>query len=108
LCVFYIYDHPEVDVVLINVTPGTTSPACNMGVSMTALIAATTKVEDVDGKPSGVLATDLAATIAEVKDVDGGPLEVLVAGPVAITTKVENVEGGPLGGAGGRSGSGHH
>jgi hypothetical protein len=44
----------------------------------------------------------------EVGDVDGGPLGVLTAGQAAAITEVEDISGGPLGGAGGRSGSGHH
>jgi hypothetical protein len=37
-----------------------------------------------------------------------GPLGVLPAGSAAATTGVGDVDGGPLGGATGRSGSGHH
>jgi hypothetical protein len=36
------------------------------------------------------------------------PLGVLPACPTAVTTEVEDVDGRPLGGAIGRSGSGHH
>jgi hypothetical protein len=36
-------------------------------------IEATTEVEDVDGRPLGVLTTGPAAATIEVEDVDGGP-----------------------------------
>jgi hypothetical protein len=35
--------------------------------------AATTKVEDVDGGPLGVLVASLALATTEVEDIDGGP-----------------------------------
>jgi hypothetical protein len=46
----------------------------------------------------------------EVEDVDwgGGALGVPAVGLAAATTEDEDVDGGPPGGAGGRSGSGHH
>jgi hypothetical protein len=59
--------------------------------------------------PMGVLAAGPAAATTEVKNVDGRPPRgVLAVGPAVATTDVEDVDGGPPGGAGGRSGSGHH
>jgi hypothetical protein len=55
-----------------------------------------------------VLSAGPAAATTKVEAVDGGPSGVLAVGPTAATTKVENVNGGALGGAGGKSGSGHH
>jgi hypothetical protein len=46
--------------------------------------------------------------VQKLKTSMAGPLGVLVAGMAAATTEVEDVDGGPPGGAGGRSGSGHH
>jgi hypothetical protein len=93
--------------------------------------AATTDVEDVDGGHLGVLSGFLAAATTGVEDVDGGPWGVLAAGPAVAATDGEDTDGrppggccqdfqqrppskfetsmvGPLGGAGGRSSSGHH
>jgi hypothetical protein len=58
--------------------------------------------------PLGVLSGFSAATTTDVADVDGGPLGVLAVGLTVGTTDVEDVDDGPPGGAGDRSGSGHH
>jgi hypothetical protein len=86
------------------------------------LVAATIRVEGVDGGPLGVLAAGLAAATTDVEDVDGGPpggycqdfmqrpppelktsivgpLGVLAASPAATTTDVEDVNGRPHVGA---------
>jgi hypothetical protein len=49
-----------------------------------------------------------AAATTEVEDVDGRPLAVLAVGPTAATTEVEDVDGGPLGGAGDMFDNSHH
>jgi hypothetical protein len=63
--------------------------------------AATTEVEDVDGRaPGGVLAAGLAVATTEAGDVDGGPPGGYwrQAGPAAATTEVGDVDGGaPVG-----------
>jgi hypothetical protein len=86
-----------------------TSMVGPLGVLSAGPAAATTVVEDVGAGPLGVLAAGPAAATTEDGDVDGGPpWGLLVAGLAATTTDVEDVDGGPPGGAGGRSGSGHH
>jgi hypothetical protein len=101
-------------------------------VGLLGVLVATTEAGDVDGGPPGeVPSADPTAATNETGDVDGGPpvgcyrdfrqrppmmlktstagpLGVLAAGPTAATTDVEDVNGRPFGGAGGRSGSGHH
>jgi hypothetical protein len=63
--------------------------------------AVTSKVEDVDGGPTGGCRRQGAAVAAaEVEDVDGGPSGgCWRQGPTAATTEVEDVDGGPPGGA---------
>jgi hypothetical protein len=55
-----------------------------------------------------VLSAGLAPATTKVEDADGGPLGVLVVGPAMATTEVEDVDGGPLGGVGSRFGSSDH
>jgi hypothetical protein len=45
--------------------------------------------------PWEVMAEGLLAATTKVGDVDGGPLGVLVAGPPAATIEVGDVDGGP-------------
>jgi hypothetical protein len=52
-------------------------------------------------------ACPVAAT-TKVENVDGAPWGVLPACPIAATTEIEDVDGGGPGGATGISGSGHH
>jgi hypothetical protein len=73
-------------------------------------VATTEVVEDINGEPhGGVLPTGPEATTTEGKgDVDGGlPRGAASGSSSGHHQSCKNVDGAPLGGATGRSGSGH-
>jgi hypothetical protein len=80
-----------------------------LGVLSAGPTAATTGVGDIDGgPPEGCCRQVRQRPPPELEMSMAGPLGVLSVGPTTATTEVGDVDGGPPGGAGGRSGSGHH